>query len=372
MKFNNKRLRQTSTVINYTIALVLCGFLILLSGTLIDDVDEWKELPEIETFIDRQEIDKNEARIRRIDRSIETLEEKITSVKQTIDSAEKNYNNAKKSFDNWIKTRETLGSPTEDQEVLKRANELDHYFETQQEWEKELSGIRAKIDPLKKKRDGIRARLNRENQKADQMRLAAVRKYHLNVFFIRLSIILPILLLGVLFILKFRRHKYWPLFLGYVLFSFYSFFFGLVPYLPEYGGYIRYSVGILLIVLFGIYAINKIRKFVEKKKSELKISTDERAKKVLAETAEKALEKHMCPSCGKDYTVKGWDKTLKKTSKIQTYVMITNFCRFCGLELFKTCVNCGTENYAHLPYCACCGDAISGSQEHEKCSNGSS
>lgn len=372
MKFNNKRLRQTSTLINYAISITLCGFLILLSGNLIDDVGEWKELPRIEAFQDKKAIAENESHLQLIDQQIESRNEKEKNVKQTISSAEKNYQNAKQSFDNWLKTRETLGSPKEDREVLKRANELDAFFETRQAWETELTKIQSQLETLRKERNGFQSLLTKENRRASEKRWVAIRQYHLKIFLIRLSIILPILLVGVFFIFRFRRHKYWPLFLGFTLFSFYAFFFGLVPYLPEYGGYIRYSVGIVLVVLLGIYAINKIRAFVEQKRKELKVSTDERAKHVHTETAEKALEKHMCPSCGKDYTVKGWDKTLKRNNKTQTYAMITDFCRFCGLELFKKCSSCGTENYAHLPFCGCCGDKLSDQKNNKECSNGSS
>ncbi len=140
------------------------------------------------------------------------------------------------------------------------------------------------------------------------------------------------------------------------MFSFYAFFFGLVPYLPSYGEYIRYTVGIILSIIFGIYAINKIKAFVEYKKNELKVSTTERAEKVQIETAEKALDNHMCPSCGKDFVVKKWDKSVNKKNKTEMYGIVTNFCRFCGLELFKKCKKCGSENYAHLPFCSNCGD----------------
>ena len=109
-------------------------------------------------------------------------------------------------------------------------------------------------------------------------------------------------------------------------------------------------------MLFGIYAINKIKKFIEHKKSELLVSTTERAKKVQTETAEKALDDHMCPSCGKDFIVKKWDKSAGKKDKTETYGIVTNFCRFCGLELFKKCNKCDSENFAHLPFCSNCGD----------------
>lgn len=132
----------------------------------------------------------------------------------------------------------------------------------------------------------------------------------------------------------------------------------LAPYLPSYGGYIRYSIGPTLIIIFEIYAINKIKAFIEHKKSELQVSTTERAKKAQPETAEKALDKHMCPSCGKDFIVKKQDKSVSIKDKTATYGIVTNFCRFCGLELFKECKKCGSENFAHLPFCCKCRDKM--------------
>lgn len=84
-----------------------------------------------------------------------------------------------------------------------------------------------------------------------------------------------------------------------------------------------------------IYAINKIKAFIERKKSELEVSTTERAKKVQTETAEKALDNHICASCGKDFIVKKWDKAVNKKNKTEMYGAVTNFCRYCGLELFN-------------------------------------
>ncbi len=371
MKFNNKGLRQTSSLINYTIAILLCGFLILFSSILLDDVDEWKEEPGIEKFQNPQLLSKQNDKIRVINQQIHIWEEKERNVKRTLKTTEKKYQGAKKSFDNWLKARKTIGSPKEDPEVINRAKELDSYFKTKMEWETELSRFTDSINALRRDKKMVEKLIFLENRKAEEDQFKAVRKYDLRIFLIRLLIILPLLIIGVFFILRFRNHKYWPLFLGFILFSIYAFFFGLVPYLPDYGGYIRYSVGIILIVSLGGYAINKIRTFVEQKRKELKTSSQERAKQVQSETAEKALEKHMCPSCGKDYTIKGWDKTLKKNDKTKTFVLIPNFCRHCGLELFKSCKSCGTVNYAHLPYCCNCGDSVSTDEVHQGCSDNS-
>lgn len=358
MKFNNKKLEKTSIIINYTISLVLCGLLILLSDKLIDDVDKWKDKPYNEQFQNKQLLKNQQAKIEEVNVKINSKDEEKWKVNRTIKITQSNYNNAKKSFDNWLEARKSVGSPREDKEVLKRANTLDSFYKTQQDCRKEFTIINDSLNVLFNEKQQYVSVKQKEKQRAHRKRTEAIEKYYLNVFLIRLLIILPILLLGVYFIMKFRKHKYWPLFFGFVLFSFYAFFFGLVPYLPSYGGYIRYTVGIILIVLFGIYAINKIRRFVEHKKSELRISTEERSKKVQFETAEKALDDHNCPSCGKDFIVKEWDKSLEKNDKSKVFGRVTDFCRFCGLQLFKKCKSCNTENFAHLPFCCNCGDKI--------------
>jgi len=358
MEFNNKKLERTFIFISYVISILLCAFLIALSGKLIDDVDEWKESPTAEQFYDTNLIDGHNAKIKIISDTLALRNEKILSLTTTNKIATNNYKNAKNSFDNWLEARKTVGSPYEDKEVLSRATELDKYYKTQQDWKAELEEINDEVTSLFEEKKDIKELINKEKERANKERAKALRKYELKVFLIRLLFIFPILLLAIYFVIKFRKHKYWPLFLGFVLFAFYAFFFGLVPYLPSYGGYIRYSVGIILIVLFGIYAINHIRAFIEQKKNELKVSTTERAKKVQTETAEKALDNHMCPSCGKDFILKKWDKSADKKNKEEDYGIVTNFCRFCGLELFKKCNSCGCENFAHLPFCSNCGDPL--------------
>jgi len=86
----------------------------------------------------------------------------------------------------------------------------------------------------------------------------------------------------------------------------------------------------------------------------LKISTQERAKNVQTSVAEKALENHFCPSCGKDFIIKKWEFPVKNTDN-EAYKLVTDFCRHCGLELFSNCKSCGNKNFAHLPYCSSCG-----------------
>ncbi|MFY0674007.1 MAG: hypothetical protein JXQ87_11405 [Bacteroidia bacterium] len=363
MKFNNKKLEKSSKLINLSISIILSIFLISLANKFIGDIDNLRMSPYVSNYENTALLDSINNAIQSNEEGLQSVYEKISNTQSTINIARNNYTNAKESFDNWLKARETVGSPNNDHEVLARANELDEYYKAQQAWEKELQQLNEKVTEERKIQDALQAKINEETDRATDAYYKALKMYNLKVFLTRLLIVLPILLLGVFFIFKFRKHKYWPLFLGYVLFSFYAFFFGLVPYLPSYGGYIRYAVGIILSVVFGIYAINKIRAFIEKKKKELEVSGKERAKKVQTETAEKALDNHMCPSCGKDFIIKRWDNVNTDKLVIGNYGKVSNFCRHCGLELFKNCKTCDTKNYAHLPFCSNCGDSVQEKEE---------
>lgn len=364
MEFNNKRLSRTSTLINYTIAIILCGFLIGLSGKIIDDIDEWEARPPISDFENKEFLNEKDAELIEVNRTINEKNREKNNLLSTIQVAQDNYENEKESYENWLKARKTIGSPQEDKEIISRANKLDEYNKIEQDWRNELFATEQEIEKLSEQQFEINKQINEERDRAYEASDAAYRKYELKVFLIRLAFVLPILLLGIYFLTRFRKHKYWPLFFGFILFAVYSFFFGLLPYLPSYGGYVRYTVGIILSIFLGVFAINKIRAFIQRKKEELKASNEERAKSIQSETAEKALNNHMCPSCGKDFIMKNWDLSAKKgESKKGGIGYVANFCRYCGLELFKKCEKCDSLNFAHLPYCSNCGHNIMATKE---------
>ena len=298
MEINSKKLERTSKIVNFSIASVLCILLIALSNNIIEDIDDWSDRPQRKNYETASIVDSLNSLIDVQNTQINEIQQQNERINKTIDIARKNYENEKQSYENWLAARQTIGSPKEDKEVLARAAKLDEYYKIEQDWRSELSNNQNQIETLLAKQNTLQDKLYDERQLTNERYDVAIRGYDLKVFLKRLLFALPILVLGIYFLLKFRNHKYWPLFLGFILFSGYVFFFGLVPYLPSYGGYIRYTVGIALAIALGIYAINRIKSYVEKKKAELKESSSERAKRVKTETAEKALNNHFCPSCG--------------------------------------------------------------------------
>lgn len=357
MELNSKKLERTSKLVNYTISFVLCIFLILLSGKIIGDLDATTTRPEVEFFKNKATLTNLVENANTIQADIDNLYIKKSSIEKTIATAKENYNNEKQSFDNWLETRKTLGSPDKDQEVIDRANRLDELHQIEQNWRLQLNAKQDEIDNKNIELAEVQKLIYNENEIAYKKHEAELKKYELKVFLIRLLFVAPILGIGIFFFIRYRRHKFWPLFFGFSLFSFYTFFFGLVPYLPSYGGYVRYTVGIILSVGLGYYAIKSIRKYIEQKKAELKVSTQERAKNVAIEVAVKALDNHYCPSCGKDFLIKKWDSPSKNVAD-DAYKLVTDFCRHCGLELFSNCKNCGHKNFVHLPFCSSCGTEI--------------
>lgn len=359
MELNSKKLERTSRIVYYSISIILCLFLILLSNRIIDDLDRTTHRPELADFENKSAFSRLLSADKVQDAILENLHSKTGTIEKTITTARENYANEKQSFDNWLQTRKTLGSPDKDREVIARVKKLDEYYKVEQDWRSQLNTLQAKIDIAEKKKQQIQDAIFKEESVTEKKFSKELKKFELRVFLIRLLFVAPVLALGIYFFVRRRRDKFWPLYFGFTLFSLYAFFFGLVPYLPSYGGYVRYSVGIALSAGLGYYAIKRIRQYLEQKQSELKISTHERAKKVQTETAEKALANHFCPSCGKDFILKKWEFPLTKNLETDAYKLVTNFCRHCGLELFKNCNTCGNKNFAHLLFCSACGTNIS-------------
>jgi hypothetical protein len=301
MDVNSKKLARTSKFIYFCISLTLCIFLILLAGKIIRDLDSMFKPPHIENFEDAQALAGLNVQNRKFDSETDVLDSKKYAIEKAMRLARDKYQNEKESFNNWIETRKTLGSPEKDNEVINRANKLDDFYKVEQDWAQQLDLVQEQINAARSKQKELQASIYDLNKIAYQKYYAALKRHELKVFLVRLLFVGPVLALGIYFFVKRRNHKLYPLFFGFTLFSVYTFFVGLLPYIPSYGGYVRYSVGILITVFLGYYAINHIKTFLEQKQAELKASAQERAKKVQTDTAEKALENHFCPSCGKDF-----------------------------------------------------------------------
>lgn len=354
MDFNDKKLKRINKIFFYVISLTLCGFLIGLSIKVMSDIEEWEEGPMVEDFYDQQALDIINKQIDSLELVVEGEEKKLGTINLSIQRINNQYKEEEVSFRNWLKTRKTLGSPKEDTAVLNRVKFLDEIQHSKKPWyEKKI----AKENHIALLRDSIAETNNAlivEENKAYEKYDEANKKHNNKIFLIRLLIVLPLLIFAIIAIVKFRKSKYWPLLFGYVLFSFYLFFVGLVPYLPDYGGYVRFIVGIVICVFLGIYGINKLKKLIEarrKRKAQSK-SAEEIQKNV--DHYDKALEQHNCPCCGKDFLIKDWTGSVLSNAR-SVGLKVSKFCRNCGTQLFEDCKHCEDSKYTFSKHCTSCG-----------------
>ncbi|WP_299683744.1 hypothetical protein [uncultured Dokdonia sp.] len=357
MEFNNKKLTRTTTFIHYVISFLLAIFLIGLANRIIWDIDGEDKRPYISDFEIETDIKKYRVLKQSIRDSIEGKLDAQDEVQLSINLAQNTLDQQQASFKTWISTRTATQSSQVNKEIQRRNYILDSLRASLKTFKSEKILLQSSIDSFYAEETKYNDLIHEEESKARVLYLEADRAYNLQLFISRLLFVIPVLLLGIWMLVKKRRHSYWPLFRGFVFFAFYAFFIGLVPYLPSYGGYVRYTIGIIVSVLLGIYAIKHLKAFVKRKKEELQLSSLERSKKIKEEVAEKALENHMCPSCGKDYLINEIFQSGKSKNRSGS-LKVTTYCRHCGLQLFKNCKTCDTKNYAHLPHCYSCGDQI--------------
>ena len=359
MAWSNKRFRRLQNWLHYGIALVFCLFLVLLTNRVVSDLDQFTSRPEINTFEQQFQDTVLVRQQEALQQALLTNTQQTEVTQQALNAAMEQARVEKEAFNNWIKTRNTIGNPEQDQEVISRTQQLDNRYAIQKNWATQLNDLKRQRLDLNNQLTTVDSAISENRQLTRDAYNKAYKQFELQAFLWRLALVLPILLLGIYFLLNFRHHRFWPLFLGFVLFAFYSFFFGLMPYLPWYGGYVRYTVGIILSILLGGYAIRSLRQYIEQKQVALTTDSIVRAQEIQKEVAEKSYEKHQCPSCEKDFLPPKWVSDGQKSAPVSN----PKFCQHCGLTLFKNCIHCQTENFAHFGYCRACGSELEHSEE---------
>jgi hypothetical protein len=245
--------------------------------------------------------------------------------------------------------------PRQDPEVLARTRALDALKSGERAAQRDVERLDAELLAVAQAsaagdraesalREGARTRWER-----------AVFRQELRVFLIRLALTLPLLVLAGWLVARRRRSEYWPLWRGVVLFAVFAFFVELVPYLPSYGGYVRYGVGVVATAVAGVWVIRAMRRYLARRAEVEAQSEGERRRRLGYEEALRRMSAGVCPGCERPIPGGGAPATTRGAGLAPTTAPPGNFCVHCGMRLYDDCRACGTHKNAFYPYCPTCG-----------------
>jgi hypothetical protein len=339
----NKGLRLTETWMHralWLLAVIFASFLIGLGGKVIENLGGLEPAPSAQAMVEPAAAARNKAEIERAARAREQAGRALDQAQQKHEVAQANTRSARETFHNWLATRHATVRPEQDAELIERTRALDGLA---QEERAALAAVeaqrQAQLDAAQaeqKAREEYAALLAPAQKRAEQ----AARRAELLVFLYRLALTLP-LLLGAAWLFKHKRNStYWPFAWGFIFFALFAFFFELVPYLPSYGGYVRYLVGILLTVVCGRYAIRWLQAWLARQKAAEALPEQQRKTGMRYDLVMGRIGKGLCPSCERPANYK--DDTLAH-------------CPHCGFRLFDRCPVCTVRKNALTRFCFSCG-----------------
>ena len=331
----------------WIVAFVFASFLTGLGGTIVQNLPKVEHRYSLEDFIDKPMADKLRAEVRAMQEKRQAAQDAHDQAQLKLNGARANSLAARDTFNNWLATRHATKRPEQDSELIERTRALDELKILER---KALADVERQQQHLLDARQAEARALRemRDLESAASVRLSEeLRSQELRVFGYRLLLTLPLLgIAGWLFAKK-RQSTYWPFVWGFIYFALFAFFVELVPYLPSYGGYVRYVVGIVVTVLVGRYAIVALNRYLEKQKQAEAMPDVERRKELSYDTALARLAKKVCPGCERPVD-------LANTA--------IDFCPHCGICLFDHCGQCKERKSAFARFCHACGAAAGSAQ----------
>ena len=326
----------------WAVAVVFAGFLIGLGGTVVGDLPQVEDTLQLDDFLDRDAAEPLRAAIREADATAQRAARDEAQAQLAQDAAAQASANARETFGNWLATRRATALPGQDAELIERTRALDALKDAEEAAQQRVAAPRQAALDAQQAGEAARQRLDVLEQAAQQQLDAAGRSAELRVFGYRLALTLPLLVVAGWLFARHRRSTYWPFVWGFVFFALFAFFVELVPYLPSYGGYVRYAVGIVVTVLVGRYAIVALNRYLERQRLAETRPDVARREALSYDTALVRLAQGACPGCERPVDLKN---------------PAIDFCPHCGIGLHDHCGRCGVRKSAFSKFCHACGAA---------------
>ena len=324
----------------WLVAAAFAFFLIGLGSLVVGSLPQPNTSLEVEQFIPQADAQRVQAQINNAKALADKTSREHEKAELKYDAEKARYRSARETFENWVSTRRATERPEQDAELISRTKALDDIKQGENA---------ARIALEKQEQTNLEASqaVSNAEQEMSQLRDAALPEYHsamraseLRVFLFRLAITLPLLVIAGWLFAKQRKSTWWPFVWGFIFFALFAFFVELVPYLPDYGGYVRYIVGIVVTVLLGRYAIIALNRYLEKQKQREAMPEVQRREELSYDVALERLSKSVCPGCERPVDLKNTE---------------IDFCPHCGIGLFDHCGNCHTRKSAFSRFCHACG-----------------
>ncbi len=324
----------------WLVAFVFAGFLIGFGGKIVDNM--WRVEPPapLESFIDPVRGPAVRAAAERAQENRDAATERLDQAKLKHRVAQSNTRTAQQSFENWLSTRRATERPEQDAELINRTRELDVIKDAERQALALVEAQQQALLDASQARDRAAADWDKLEAPAREAAYHASKAQELRVFLLRLAITLPLLLAGAWLFAKKRHGQYWPFVWGFIFFALFAFFVELVPYLPSYGGYVRYGVGIVLTVVAGRYAIVSLQRYLARQKAAEALPDVQRRETLRYDSAMARLAKNVCPGCERPVDL--------KDGKL-------DYCPHCGIGLFDHCGHCAARKSAFARFCFACG-----------------
>lgn len=324
----------------WVIAFFFGGFLISFGGKIIQDLPRTEKPPMLEDFMDPAAKKTVEDAMEAQRKATGEIYNQLAKARLDKTTAENDFNAANVSFNNWLATRQVTQNPEQDTQLIAGKKSLDLLKSKEREAGVAVEKLEqlnlSERQALQKEQD----KLNFLVQDANKKLQPELRFYELKIFLYRLAFTLPLLLIAGWLFVKKRKTIYWPFVWGFIYFALFAFFVELVPYLPNYGGYVRYIIGLVLTIIIGRQAIVALTRYLEKQKNLEKLPETERRKELSYDNTFALLNKSICPGCERITDLK--DSNM-------------NYCMHCGLNLFNQCPSCNTRKSSFSQFCFFCG-----------------
>ena len=324
----------------WLVAFVFAAFLIGLGSTVVGDLPQVEKTLTLDDFIEQPVAMQARESLRTAERQGRQAQEALDQARLKLRVAQANSRSASETFNNWLATRRATERAAQDPELIERTRALDSLKAAERQALATMEAEQQKALDASQGATRTRERIAELERAAQDKWQSARRAQELRVFLYRLALTLPLLVAAGWLFAKKRKSTYWPFVWGFIFFALFAFFVELVPYLPSYGGYVRYIVGILITVLVGRQAIVSLNRYLEKQKLAEQLPDAQRREELSYDTALTRLSKGVCPGCERAVDLKNPE---------------IDFCPHCGIGLFDHCAQCTARKSAFAKFCHACG-----------------